>query len=225
VSTTTQEAARRYIERGFAPIPVPPNSKNPGRDGWQEERYKLEDVPEASNSGQNIGLLTGQPSGWLVDVDLDCPEAVALAGRLLPTTLTSGREGSTDSHWWYVAEGTENGEWKDTDGRKKLIELRGTGRQTLVEPSEHPSGGRYSWSRRKFGIAVVEAAKLRARCTELATATLIARHLPKHRDAGGGRPPRLRDGPGRLPAACWTPRRGPHPQDPRGGLGCEGVDK
>ncbi len=32
----------------------------------------------------------------------------------------------------------------------------------------------------------MDAADLRSRSTELATATLIARHLPKHRDAGGG---------------------------------------
>ncbi len=186
MSTATREAARRYIGRGWVPIPIPPNSKNPNRTGWESESWAVEDVDEAWNNGQNIGLLTGQPSGWLVDVDLDCPEAAALAGRFLPTTLTSGREGSPDSHWWHVSEGTENGEWKDIDGRKKLIELRGTGRQTLVEPSEHPSGGRYSWSRSGLDIAAVDAAELRARCTELATAVLVARHLPEHRDAGGG---------------------------------------
>ncbi len=91
MSAATQDAARRYIGRGWAPIPVPANSKNPSRLDWESERWALEDVPQVWNNGQNIGLLTGEPSGGLVDVDLDCPEAVAQAGRFLPPTLTSGR--------------------------------------------------------------------------------------------------------------------------------------
>lgn len=86
MSAATQDAARRYIGRGWSPIPVPPNSKNPSRLGWESERWSVEDVPDAWNNGQNIGLLTGEPSGWLVDVDLDCPEAAKIAGRFLPTT-------------------------------------------------------------------------------------------------------------------------------------------
>ncbi len=141
---------------------------------------------EVWNNGRNIGLLTGEPSGWLVDVDLDSPEAARIAEHFLPRTLTSGRASSPDSHRWYVSPGTEYGEWKDTDGKTKLIELRATGRQTLVEPSTHTTGERYAWSRSGTEIAEIDAADLRARCTELATATLIARHLPEHRDAGGG---------------------------------------
>ena len=50
----------------------------------------------------------------------------------------------------------------------------------------HPSGGRYAWNRSGLDIAEMGATELRARCTELATAAIIARHLPEHRDAGGG---------------------------------------
>jgi hypothetical protein len=38
VSAKTQSYARRYIERGFAPIPVPAGSKNPNRPDWESER-------------------------------------------------------------------------------------------------------------------------------------------------------------------------------------------
>jgi MerR HTH family regulatory protein len=56
----------------------------------------------------------------------------------------------------------------------------------------HPSGERYLWhSEAGLEIAHVEAAELKRRLRELATATLIARHLPEIRDAatneGGGR--------------------------------------
>jgi len=98
VSAATQDAARRYIGRGWAPIPVPANSKNLRRLDFERERWTIEDVTKAWNNGQNIGLLTGEPSGWLVDVDLDCPEAVKIAERFLPSTLTSGRASNPDSH-------------------------------------------------------------------------------------------------------------------------------
>jgi len=42
VSAKTQAYARRYIELGFAPIPVPAGLKNPNRGGWESERHTLE---------------------------------------------------------------------------------------------------------------------------------------------------------------------------------------
>jgi hypothetical protein len=187
-----QRAAARYIERGGAVIPVPLGGKEPGRDRWQDMRITVEDIPYYWTNGQNIGLLTGEPSGWLVDVDLDVQEAVEVAGRFLPQTLTSGRESRPHSHWWFRAEGAENREYKDTNGKKKFIELRSTGRQTLVGPSTHPSGEEYIWHT-ESGLQVVEipADELEARVRGLATATLIARYLPQIRDEqtgeGGGR--------------------------------------
>ena len=75
---------------------------------------------------------------------------------------------------------------------KKLIELRSTGRQTLVAPSTHPSGEAYAWHRESgLGMAEVGAEELKRACKELATATLLALHLPPIRNdvtgEGGGR--------------------------------------
>jgi hypothetical protein len=185
VSSRTQRYAARYIERGYAPIPVPAGSKNPDRRGWERERHTLEDVPRCWSNGQNIGLLTGEPSGWLVDVDLDVPEAVAIAGQLLSPTRTSGHEGAPGSHWWYVAEGAETREYRDTNGTTKLVEFRAGGRQTLVAPSLHPDGPEYAWNT-ALKVAKIQAAELEHQVNALATATLIARHLPEHRKRGGG---------------------------------------
>jgi hypothetical protein len=185
MSAKTQAYARRYIEVGYAPIPVPAGSKKVTRPGWESERHTLEDVPHCWNNGQNIGLLTGEPSGWLVDVDLDVPEAVSIARRVLEPTRTSGHGDAPDSHWWYVAEGAETREYRDTDGKKKLIEFRAGGRQTLVAPSIHPDGSEYVWNTERE-VATVSAAELEHQVNALATATLIARHLPEHRKLGGG---------------------------------------
>jgi len=179
---TRQQAAAGYVARGYAPIPVPAGSKNPNRPGWQDERLTTEDVARSWTNGQNVGVLTGEPSGWRVDVDLDSDEAVWIAGRFLPPTLTSGREGRPHSHWWYVCQGAESRDWKDPTG-DKLVELRSTGRQTLVWPSTHPDGDTYLWHRASgLEMAEIGAEELLECLRELAPAALIARHVPP---AGG----------------------------------------
>jgi hypothetical protein len=109
----------------------------------------------------------------------------------LPPTLTSGRERRPHSHWWYVCPDAQSKDWKDTDG-SKLVELRATGRQTLVWPSTHPSGDGYLWHAGGVQQPVeIGAQELEGRLRELATAALLARHLPPPRDprsnGGGGR--------------------------------------
>jgi hypothetical protein len=184
------EAAARYIERGLTVVPVPPGSKNPQRPGWERLRIAAEDAPRYFDNGQNIGIHVGEPSGWRVDVDLDGPETRKVAGRFLEPTLTSGRASAPDSHWWYVSPGAEHRPFTDLDG-KMILELRSTGHHTLVAPSVHPSGERYRWSESGIEAQEISAAELTRRCRELATAALIARHLPEPRDertgTGGGR--------------------------------------
>ena len=112
-----QQTAVTYLCRGIAIVPVPAGNKNPGYRGWQDLRLAESDVPQYCTNGQNVGFLTGEPSGWRVDVDLDADEAVRIAGRFLSPTLTSGRESRPHSHWWYVVPGIDNAEWKDKPAR------------------------------------------------------------------------------------------------------------
>ncbi|CAN5728893.1 hypothetical protein BH24ACT22_BH24ACT22_12100 [soil metagenome] len=187
MSEKTQAAARRYISRGCAIIPVPAKEKKPNHRGWQHERLALADVPTYWSNGANIGLLTGAPSGWRVDIDLDTPEAVMLAGRFLSPTLTAGRQSSQHSHWWYVARGVQTATFKDIDGTTTLLELRANGRQSIVAPSIHPDGEAYLWHAESgLGMEEIDPDDLACRVRELATATLIVRHLPDHRKNGGG---------------------------------------
>lgn len=181
-----RKAAKGYIKRGVAVIPVPDREKSPGIEGWQNLRIAADEVERHWTNGQNIGLLNGAPSGWRVCVDLDCPEALRLAGRFLPPTLTSGRESTPHAHWWFVSPQAEHTPFKDTN-RSTLLELRSSGGHTLVAPSLHPSGERYHWHGESgLEMEEIEADDLTRRVRELATATLIARRLPKHREHGGG---------------------------------------
>ena len=68
------DAARWYHARGYAPIPLPAGEKKPVIRGWNALRLSEDDLPLHFNGTGNIGLLLGEPSGWLVDVDLDCDE-------------------------------------------------------------------------------------------------------------------------------------------------------
>ena len=181
-----RRAAAALIRRGVAVVPVPAGEKNPGRDGWEALRITEEEVRRYWTNGQNIGLLCGEPSGGRIDVDLDANEAVKIAGRFLPPTLTSGRDSRPHSHWWYVCPGAKSKDWRDTD-TSKLVELRSTGRQTLVSPSTHPDGDEYLWhTDAGLQMAEIGAAELERHLRELATAILIARHLPPIRTAAGG---------------------------------------
>src|SRR5918993_5375055 len=175
----TSRYAIDYANKGLSVVPILANQKKPVMRDWQALRIRPEDIPQYFNGKpQNIGILLGEPSGGLVDVDLDAEEAVKVAGRFLPPTLTSGREKTPHTHWWFRAPGAETEKWKDTNG-KMLVELRSTGCQTVVAPSVHPDGDRYLWHRGSgSSIADTSAEDLRRACRELATAVLIARHLP-----------------------------------------------
>ncbi|MCC6284786.1 MAG: DUF3987 domain-containing protein [Phycisphaerales bacterium] len=138
------ESARTYLSRGYAVIPVPARKKIPVIKGWTDLRLSERDLPAHFNGTGNIGVLLGEPSGWLVDVDLDCEEAVALAPKFLPPTgAMSGRPGKPASHWWYVCEGAKTRKHQDPATKKMIVELRSTGAQTVVGPSMHPSGEQY----------------------------------------------------------------------------------
>jgi hypothetical protein len=171
-------AAERYVSRGFAVVPVPHGKKGPILKGWEDLRLTVEDLPQHFNGRrQNVGLILGESSRGLVDVDLDVAEAAHVAGRFLPATVTSGRKSSPYSHRWYLSPGAETIRYKDADGQV-LVELRSTGCQTIVAPSVHPGGERIVWHDTSIGLTKVDVKALSANVRELATAVLIARHVP-----------------------------------------------
>src|SRR5262245_28261131 len=102
-TTTTRSAAEIYARNGWSVIPIPHQSKNPGFKGWEQMRLTVEMLDQHFNGHpQNIGVLLGEPSGWLIDVDLDHMRAIELASQFLPETpAIFGRSGKPRSHWIY----------------------------------------------------------------------------------------------------------------------------
>ena len=101
----------------------------------------------------NIGVLLGEPSDGLVDIDLDSPTARRLARVVLPHTPARFGRGDTVTHFFYdcgeAAPTTASTQFTRGFGDNKdkpLLEIRSTGGQTMVPPSTHPSGQRYSGS-------------------------------------------------------------------------------
>jgi len=186
---TLLEVAQAYVERGWRVVPIPFRSKNPALTGWTNLRLTAEKLPAIFNGAPgNIGVLLGAPSGDLIDVDLDCPEALLLAPSILPKTpAVFGRLSKPRSHYLYVsALETEKfdvpprrtGTATQTGtGRTMLVELRSTGGQTLFPGSTHPEGEPVAWE--SSGAPVPVAPELlRQAVAELATACLLARAWP-----------------------------------------------
>ncbi len=175
---TAAELARVYFERGWVPLQYTRGQKKITDTGW--EKTRLEDVDLHAFNGGNIGINLGDPSGGLVDVDLDCIEAVRLAPDFLPPTeMRHGRRSNPCSHHWYqVPADVPRVEQYKGPGAEKILELRGTGGQTMVPPSLHPDGEDVRWETTTLEPAVVPAEDLRRAVLRLAAAALCLRHWP-----------------------------------------------
>jgi hypothetical protein len=166
-----------YVERGWMLVPLPQGAKAPAGNaakGWQKKRIR---DPKAIGDG-NVGILLGEPSGGLTDVDLDWLEAAELADEFLPETpAIFGRPGKPRSHRLYIVEGAKTQTWqhgkKDEGGM--IVELRSTGCQTVFPPSIHPSGETIAWDSFETP-APIEYDVLDKACGTLAAAALASRN-------------------------------------------------
>ncbi len=170
--------ALAFLLRGFFVVPIPQRQKAPRIKGWTELRLEKQDLEEAFREGDNIGVILGDPSGGLVDVDLDSLEAITVAPSFLPVTdRIHSRKSKPSSHWWFqVQPAPAPMQFRDVDGAM-LVELRSTGQQTIIPPSIHPSGEAFYW--KKVGNpGRVDADTLRQAVQRLASCALIASHWP-----------------------------------------------
>lgn len=176
---TVRDAVVAYAQRGWQPLLLRPRDKRPLDGGWATAPPTVDELLTRLDGREyNLGLLLGAPSGGLVDVDLDSPEARALASRLLPpTAAVFGRASAPASHWLYQADPVpESRAYQAPDGRM-LLELRADRHQTMVPPSVHPSGEPVRWER-DGEPGRVTAEELLQACARLAAAALLARHWP-----------------------------------------------
>jgi len=189
---TVRDAAHEYLGRGWRPVPLRRREKKPRDQDWQTLDFEWRDIRRHFSEDDNVGVQLGPRSGGLTDVDLDTPEACALAGYFLPDTgAVFGRRSTPRSHRLYrtdLADTEQRAVVRFQEpsslGSKTLLELRigggDKGAQTMVPPSRHPDGELVRWDH-EGDPAQVDGGELKHRATELAAATLLARQYP-----GGG---------------------------------------
>jgi hypothetical protein len=167
-----------YLSRGWLCVPLRSRSKSPIHKDWPKLQIAPDQIGKYFSPTDNVGLILGEPSGWLVDVDLDCPDAIALADEYLPPTeAITGRQSAPRSHRWYIAVGAKTEKHSDPFDSSMIVELRSTGGQTVVGPSIHPSGERYETLEGK--PTVVPALMLSACVRALADAVLAKRNTQR----------------------------------------------
>lgn len=172
------EWASNYTNRGVAVVPVSFRSKRPCIADWPKLEITIENLGQHFRSHQqNVGVVLGGRSGWLVDVDLDSAEAIKLADYFLPpSTAVFGRKEKPSSHRLYLCKEAEYRKFNDPlmvassdeDDRKNacIVEIRaGRGKQTVFPPSVHESGELIEW------ISDGEPRKIQA--TDLKTAVAL----------------------------------------------------
>jgi putative DNA primase/helicase len=169
--------AIEYANRGWKVIPVEYQGKKPMIRNWTEANFSEQKLREAfSSEPRNIGVVLGDPSGGLIDTDLDCPEAIRAAPYILPATeMVFGRASAPASHWIYRAENPGRTEKFQAPGQGgMLVECRSNGSQTVFPGSVHSSGELIEFSRNGEPGQVDWMNLLRA-AKELAAVSLIAR--------------------------------------------------
>lgn len=192
------EVARDYIARGWSPVPIPYKEKRPTGDGWQRRRITAENVQEHFNgSPANIGIILGPASGGLTDIDLDCPEALAVATRLLPPTgAIFGRKSAPAAHRLYkttlATQGRAVRPFTDPSAagaakgdKAMIVELRmggERGAQTVFPGSTHKdTGEQIRWESGRDGEpAAIDGDELMTCVERVAAAALLARYWPPH---------------------------------------------
>lgn len=162
-TSSVKNAALDYRDRGYQVIPVPHRSKNPGIVDWPQLRLSREDVEKQFADQMNVGVLLGEPSGWIVDVDIDHPKALEIADQYLPQTpAVFGRPGNPRSHRIYrVTTPVATKKYKSKSAGT-IIELRSTGQQTVFPPSTHECGEAIAWESDGAEPALVDPEQLLA---------------------------------------------------------------
>jgi putative DNA primase/helicase len=172
--------AQAFIERGFVPVPVKPKGKAPTLSDWPALTIDKINPSRDFHPKGNIGLILGEPSGGLVDIDLDCDEVERIADRFLPDTgMIWGHGEHPRSHRAYrVKNSGKTQQFHDPSDGEVLVEYRSNGGQTVVPPSTHTSGELI-----KFHCdgehPVVDRDVLLQSVKELAAATLLSKHWPE----------------------------------------------
>jgi len=126
-----------YARVGLKPIPLYPKSKIPIGNDWNKKwhKFKAKEVI-FQNPGCNIGTLLGN----IIDIEADTKAGNELLSQLLAgTPHPIYRSHKSDHHlfWTFMPSFTR--------AVYQGIEIRGYKHQSVLPPSIHPCGEKYTW--------------------------------------------------------------------------------
>ena len=140
-------AAPALHARGYSVIPLTPGQKYPAIDRWSEFCSRRPTDGEHADwlgaVSANAGLCLGPASGVLAldfDDDVDGLHAAILAAVPDSPVKKRGAKGFTA---FYRHTGERSHGY--SVGGTRVLDVLATGRQTVLPPSIHPSGGAYEW--------------------------------------------------------------------------------
>jgi len=169
----------RYWSHGMDTVPVKPRSKAVIINGWNDPMARFREPRMYRN--RNLGIRLGAVSGGLVDVDLDTPEACAVAPYILPPTrMRMRKHGKPITHYFYRCQPVPcTNQWQLRN--ETMLELRsqseeGKPAQTVVPPSVDEDGLPRVWVDDALEPAEVDAEELQRACTLTAVAAAVLPH-------------------------------------------------
>jgi hypothetical protein len=149
-------AYARLVEQGYAVLPIMPGTKKPGLPcnnnggwmdfpGWTTFQPTLVHFKLWALSSAGIGVRCGPRGGYLIviDIDTDDPGILEALRSVLPDTPVK-KKGARGESWFYYGPDISSRSWL-INGRK-VVEVIGPGRQTVLPPTIHPDLGEpYRW--------------------------------------------------------------------------------
>src|SRR6478752_6018076 len=134
------KVAQSWLDLGILPVPLQRKTKRPkDGKGWNKLKVTNDTIPHFFAPGDNVGGLWGEPSNWIIDVDLDWDEAAAAATRLLPETFIYGRRKRPGTHYLFRVQGAvglkryDSGKGNSAK-RTVIAEIRASGAQSVLPP-------------------------------------------------------------------------------------------
>lgn len=159
---------------GAVPLALLAGTKEPAAKNWATPTSGDELARLLARGPHNLGLLLGERGGAIVDVDLDDPDACAVAAHVLPITATFGRASQPRSHYIYRCDGSFAPAKFTRPGGSVILELRGDGQQTMVPPSIHPCGEPVALASDSRNLPTgIDAHELRFQGAAIASAVLL----------------------------------------------------
>lgn len=132
------------LEHGAAIVKVARGDKRPLGHAWNTLATTIADViGDWLGQGYNVGLLCG--GGNIIDVEYDDAEGRETLARLglLDIETPTWASGRGEHRLFRLAEPLPACGWKKIGGAE--IRIGGKPAQSVLPPSMHPSGRRYTW--------------------------------------------------------------------------------